>query len=101
MPFNFDLDSTKLPLFAGQEKEIKNPDDRAVGWLSDLHYWIILSLLDINYRVADFKPKYKAVGNMIRGFIQCLGIFLSKKNIGIPFDPLVHHLILAKPLNTR
>jgi hypothetical protein len=80
------FDPHQTTAYEGQEKEIKDPLDRKIGWLSNLHYWIILALLDCNYRNIGLKPKYKAVGNMTQA-LYSLGLYLSRKKIGLPFDP--------------
>lgn len=80
------FDTEQTTAYEGQKNVIKNESDRKVGWLSNLHYWIILSLLDLNYRTTTQKPKYKAIGNMTEA-LYSLGFFLAGRGIGIPFDP--------------
>lgn len=64
---------------------IQSEDIRKIAWLSNLHYWIILELLDLNYRTQSMKPKYKAIGNMTEALFK-LGEALAEKKIGVPFD---------------
>jgi hypothetical protein len=61
---------------------------RAVAKLSNLHYWILLMLLDASYRAQDRGFRYKAID----GMTQCLwhlGLALARQwGVGMPFDQL-------------
>jgi hypothetical protein len=67
---------------------IQNPKARKVAKLANLHYWILLMLLDASYRAQDRGPRYKA----IEGMTQCLwhlGLWLACEwGVGLPFDQL-------------
>lgn len=65
-------------------------DDRAreLAWLGDLHYWLILGLLDHAYRGRDRAGRYRAVGQMTRA-LWSIGLELANTyGVGFPFDPL-------------
>jgi len=67
---------------------IPNAGARKLAWLADLHYWIILCLLETAYRAGDRKFCYKAIDNMTLGLWH-LGVWLSEQyQTGIPFDPM-------------
>jgi len=59
----------------------------AVAWLSDLHYWIVLALLDIGYRYAAPPAAFLAKNHMT-GPLHRLGKHLATLGTGTPFDPL-------------
>jgi hypothetical protein len=66
------------------------PDANAcrLAWLADLHYWIILCLLDTAYRAGARKFAYKAIDNMTLGLWH-LGRHLGEYyQVGLPFDPM-------------
>lgn len=64
-------------------------DERAaaVAWLSDLHYWIVLVLLDIAYRGQAPLAGFLAQNHM-KGSLLILGEHLATLSCGTPFDPL-------------
>jgi hypothetical protein len=67
---------------------IPNENARRLAWLGDLHYWLILGLLDRAYRGRDRTGRYQAVGQMTRA-LWSIGIHLADSyGIGFPFDPL-------------
>lgn len=59
----------------------------AVAWLSDLHYWIVLALLDIAYRHAVPQAAFLSKSHMT-GPLHRLGKHLPTLGTGAPFDPL-------------
>jgi hypothetical protein len=67
---------------------IRNGEAREVAKLANLHYWILLMLLDVSYRAQDRGPRYKAIDSMT----QCLwhlGLWLARRwGVGLPFDQL-------------
>jgi hypothetical protein len=73
--------------FEGHPRQITDPAIREVGWLSNLHYWIVLALLDLSYR-------YEAPVSMglskehMTGPLLFLGKHLAALGVGISFDPL-------------
>jgi hypothetical protein len=65
---------------------IPDPNVRRLAWLSDLHYWIILCLLDVAYRTRLRKLAYKAIDNMTLALWH-LGRHLSARHqTAPPFD---------------
>ena len=65
-----------------------DPKARELAWLGDLHYWLILGLLDHAYRGRDRAGRYQAVGQMTRG-LWSIGLELANRyRVGFPFDPL-------------
>ena len=67
---------------------IENESARRLAWLGDLHYWLILGLLDHSYRGRDRTGRYQAVGQMTRA-LWSIGTELGDTYcVGFPFDPL-------------
>lgn len=72
--------------FEGHPSEIRS-DWRRAGWLADLQYWIILSLLDLSYRRGDAKALELARQHMTAQLWE-LGLHLGRQGVGVPFDVL-------------
>lgn len=70
-----------LPNTIGDEKAA------AVAWLSDLHYWITLVLLDLSYRHGSARAMALAKNHMTGPLLK-LGKHLATLGCGTPFDPL-------------
>lgn len=91
--------------YRGNRDTIPDPDARRLAWLSNLHYWIVLCLLDIAYRYADpydniqRKYQYKAIDNMVAAFWP-LGLALARQGWGVPFDALGTQYALGRDLET-
>lgn len=67
---------------------IPDPNARQVAWLGNLHYWIVLALLDARYRGPGMALQYHATDVMTRG-LWYLGLHLAREyGIGLPFDQL-------------
>ncbi len=67
---------------------IVSRDARRLAWLGDLHYWLILGLLDASYRGASLVGRYRAIGQMTR-CLWSIGVELADTHeVGFPFDPL-------------
>lgn len=67
---------------------IADANARRLAWLGDLHYWLILGLLDDSYRGRSRTGRYQAVGQMTRA-LWSIGTTLSDTyGVGFPFDPL-------------
>ena len=67
---------------------IENEDARLLAWLGDLHYWLILGLLNQAYRGRDRTGRYQAVGQMTLA-LWSIGTHLADGyGVGFPFDPL-------------
>jgi len=60
---------------------------RRLAWLSDLHYWIILALLDLGYRSGLPTASARAKRHMTAALAP-LGAHLATLGVGLPFDPL-------------
>jgi hypothetical protein len=73
--------------FEGHPMEIEPPATREVAWLGNLHYWVILGLLDLSYRSADPIPMGLAKAHMT-GPLLVLGQQIARDGAGLPFDPL-------------
>jgi hypothetical protein len=83
--------SFSLPInpsaFEGHPNVITHPKHRLLAWLSDLHYWIVLALLDLAYRTDDPIAMSLAKAHMT-GTLKSLGQHLASLGWGAPFDPL-------------
>ena len=66
--------------------QILDPVGRDLAWLGDLHYWIVLGLLDLSYRYGAAGDFQLALRHM-RGPLYQLGPHLAGMGIGLPFDP--------------
>ena len=90
-PSDPDYPAFPLPInpsaFEGHERQITDPALREVGWLSNLHYWIVLALLDFSYRYEAPVPMGLSKEHMT-GPLLFLGKHLAALGVGIPFDPL-------------
>ena len=60
---------------------------RRLAWLSDLHYWVILALLDLGYRSGLPAASGRAKRHMTAA-LHPLGGHLATLGVGLPFDPL-------------
>ena len=65
------------------------PDAKAAGvaWLADLHYWIVLALLDLGYRHSSPTALFHAKSHMT-GPLLSLGKHLATLGSGTSFDSL-------------
>ncbi|MGH8906689.1 MAG: ferritin-like domain-containing protein [Egibacteraceae bacterium] len=72
--------------FEGHPRQIQAPALRDLAWLGNLHYWIILDLLDLHYRGHPL-ARQLAVAHMV-GPLYSLGTHLTGLGVGLPFDPL-------------
>jgi hypothetical protein len=66
------------------------PDEKAeaIAWLCDLHYWIVLILLDFGYRHPPAPLALGLAKNHMTGPLLVLGRQLATLGTGTPFDPL-------------
>lgn len=65
--------------------ESDSPAERK-AWLSDLHYWMVLMLLDLAYRY-EMPTSLMAKRHMTEPLL-ALGLDLAESGHGTPFDPL-------------
>ncbi|MDP6436326.1 MAG: ferritin-like domain-containing protein [Gammaproteobacteria bacterium] len=73
--------------FFGHANQIKSPEARALAWLSDLHYWIMLMLLNLYYRTGSEALNGMAQRHM-REPLQSIAGLLAEYGTGLPFDVL-------------
>lgn len=73
--------------YSGHPHQIEDPVSRQLAWLSNLHYWSVLVLLDLYYRTMDESLKYLAISYMLSP-LRALGPELARRGYGIPFDRL-------------
>ncbi len=85
-------DYPSLPLvggtaYPGHEDTIADEGTRRLAWLADLHYWVILALLDVRYRAGRLSLAYHAVDVMTLGLF-ALGDAIAERGHVVPFDTL-------------
>lgn len=89
-------DLTWKTAYVGHRDGIADPDARRLAWLGDLHYWIILTLLDTAYRVPERKLQYKAIDNMTLGLWSIGRELVVRYQVGLPFDAMGPHYTLGR-----
>jgi hypothetical protein len=75
-----------FPSGGDDPRAIADESVRRLAWLGDLHYWIILMLLDLSYRY-NAQTFSLAVQHMTDG-LRVVGFALSELGHGPAFDPL-------------
>jgi len=75
-----------LSAYTCRPNTIPNEKARRLAWLSNLHYWLILTLLDEAYRSSDLRSRYKAIDNMTLALWQLGERLAQKYSVGLPFD---------------
>lgn len=73
--------------YAGHANSIADPDLRALAWLGNLNYWIMLSFLDAGYRRKS-QVELALSQAIMMGPLWSLSRVLPAKGAAIPFDPL-------------
>ena len=73
--------------YVGHENQIEDPRALSVAWLGNLHYWIVLSLLDFAFRQESSDSMDLANMHMI-GPMMSIMQYLPRLGAGMPFDPL-------------
>lgn len=74
--------------FEGHPNQIPDAGQRRrVAWLSNLHYWLVLGLLDLGYRAGAPTATGRAAIHMTR-VLNPLGRHLATMGVGLPFDQL-------------
>jgi uncharacterized protein with NAD-binding domain and iron-sulfur cluster/nitrite reductase/ring-hydroxylating ferredoxin subunit len=72
----------------GHSRVISDPRLLLIGQLGNLHYWIILALLQLSYS-ASFKIDLTAPAILhMGGALFPLGQLMASERLGMPFDPL-------------
>jgi hypothetical protein len=78
---------TNPSAYVGHPRQIRNPTALSIAWLGNLHYWIILCLLDLHYRENSAAMLTLAEIHM-QGPLWSIGRHLPTLGVGLPFDPL-------------
>jgi hypothetical protein len=95
-PWNLDEDHPDYPSFyvppnptayLGHENQIRSSEARALAWLGNLHYWIVLMMLDLYYRIDSEALNAMAQTHML-GPLQSIANRLTEYGSGLPFDRL-------------
>ncbi len=73
--------------YEGRQNSIKDPDLRALAWLGNLNYWVLLSLLDTGYRRKS-KPELALAQAIMMDPLMKVARYLPTKGTAVPFDPL-------------
>lgn len=78
---------TNPTAYRGHRNEIADPDALHLAWLSNLHYWSVLVLMDSHYRGGSEDLRHLAIGLMMGPFWS-LARHLARVGAGAPFDNL-------------
>lgn len=86
-----DYPSLPLPVnpsaYVGHERQVEDPISLSICWLSNLHYWLSLALLDFGYR--NFSQVHReAAQALMMGPLWSLARYLPSRSVGLPFDNL-------------
>ncbi len=73
--------------YVGHENQIEDPRALSIAWLGNLHYWIILTLLDFAYRQESSDSMSLANTHMLGPLLSIMQ-YLPRLGAGMPFDPL-------------
>jgi rubrerythrin len=77
--------------YSGHANCIADPDLRALAWLGNLNYWVMLSFLDAGYRRKSKSKSTVELGvaqTVMMGPLWSLARQLPAKGAAVPFDPL-------------
>lgn len=72
--------------YVGHENQIEDPQALSVAWLGNLHYWIVLSLLDFSYR-QESSDSMGLANRHMSGPLMSIMRYLPRLGAGMPFDP--------------
>jgi len=95
-PWNHDQDHPDYPSFfmpsnptayLGHNNQILSQDARALAWLSNLHYWMVLMMLDLHYRIDSELLNDFSQTHMLAP-LQSIAGRLAEYGSGVPFDRL-------------
>jgi hypothetical protein len=95
-PWTLDEDHPDFPSFyvppnptayLGHENQIRSSEARALAWLGNLHYWMVLMMLDLHYRIDSEALNAMAQTHML-GALQSIAGRLAEYGSGLPFDRL-------------
>jgi hypothetical protein len=73
--------------YQGHPNAIEDPDLRALAWLGNLNYWVMLSFLDAGYRRNSQRELALSLAIMM-GPLWSIARDLPAKGAAVPFDPL-------------
>src|SRR5690606_35760932 len=73
--------------YQGHPGSIQDENLRALAWLGNLNYWVMLALLDNGYRKKS-QIELALSQAVMMGPIWSLARYLPTKGSAIPFDPL-------------
>jgi hypothetical protein len=73
--------------YLGHENQIRPSEARALAWLSNLHYWMFMMMLDLHYRIDSETLNALAQTHML-GPLQSIAGRLAEYGSGLPFDRL-------------
>jgi hypothetical protein len=82
----FDVEPNPTAYWA-HEHQIMSQEARAYAWLGNLHYWLVLMMLDVHYRYDSPQLNSIAQTHMV-GPLQSLAVRLADYRTGLPFDNL-------------
>lgn len=86
--------------YPGDSTTIADLPTRRLAWLADLHYWVVLALLDARYRDSAQSLGYHAVDVMTLGLLS-LGTAVAERGYVLPFDPLGPGYVLGRGERAR
>jgi hypothetical protein len=89
-----------LSAYSSRPNTIPKLEARRLAWLADLHYWLILALLDSVYRSTDLRLLYKAVDHMTLALWQLGELLGNKYKVGLPFDQFGPQYMLGRTPQT-
>ena len=78
---------TNPSAYVGHENQISDPVSLSIAWLGNLHYWLLLMLLDYGYRHKSTEHK-DAAKLIMMGPFWAIARFLPTKGNGMPYDQL-------------
>lgn len=73
--------------YSGHANSIADPDLRALAWLGNLNYWVMLALLDAGYRRKS-QVELALSRAVMMGPLWSIARHLPARGAAIPFDPL-------------
>ncbi len=73
--------------YVGHERQIRNRTALSIAWLGNLHYWVVLCLLDLHFREQSAADLELARAHML-GPLWAVARYLPSLGAGMPFDTL-------------
>lgn len=85
--------------YPARENSIPNDAARRIAWLSNLHYWCILAVLDLAFRSNSHRLRYVSIDHMTTSLYR-LGRHLSRQyGVGLPFDAMSSRYTLGRDVH--